>query len=231
MKCKKAGSVSTSIGVLILGLLASVGVSISALAQNATSQSPGNPASLTGAINFDVDGGFSFGMPANQAFVMAPDGSSASSQPRNLLDNTSFTVGVNAWKNLGPFFDLGWYDNGKATASVESYSATVSGSALSFTGGLRVNVPVKNSRDHWYLQFGGGTIRQNANSSAGNFSSTTGTVMYGGGIRAFWGRHGWGSDAGIDGFRTNDTLTNGHQNFVRVRIGIFYSTKASVSKD
>jgi hypothetical protein len=193
---------------------------------------PAPPISENGAIEIYSGGGFSYGMPANQAIIVGSDGSYAASRPTNLLSAVSVGVGVTAWKSLVPFFDFASYNDGKATASLGSNTATVSGNAVSLNGGLRVNVLGKATRDRWYLQFGGGVVRQNATGALFGSSiattSSTRSVMYGWGGQQFWGHsHHWGTDVGIDGFHTSAPFSNGKQDFVRLRAGIFYQTKSS----
>jgi hypothetical protein len=209
-----------------------VGVSACAFAQENVTPQPAPPSSETGAIEFYSSGGFSYGMPANQAVVMSSNGSYAASKPSNFLNALTFGVGVTAWKSLVPFFDIASYSNGKASASTGFDTASISGNATSYTGGLRVNLFGSQSRDRWYVQLGGGIIRQNVTATFDGVSSSSAssvkTVMYGWGGQQFWGHsHHWGSDVGVDGFHTAQPLTNGRQDFVRLRVGIFYQTKSS----
>ena len=197
-----------------------------------TSQAP-KPLNEFGALNLNMDGGWSFGFPAVRAAVAVPGVGSAFSPEKKSLPMVNLGVGLRAWKFLMPFADFMVIDTGKAWAEVGSARSEVQADTYTFNGGLRLIG--SKGRVRPYVQFGGGTLRQNLK---GNFivsgrstpvamNSSFGTVTYGGGLQLFVGRK-WGTTMGFDGFHVTQPIYGAGQNFSRLRFGWFYQSKSAV---
>lgn len=201
--------------------------SVPALAQSAPAA-----ANETGAVNFYFDSGWSFGLPANRAIAQLGNVTAISPEKKTLVA-PSFGVTVTAWKYLVPFFDVGGYSAGKATASVGTVRSEVEGDIWTFNGGLRL--VGGRSKVRPYAEFGGGVLYQKPTFtltvgnivSTANPTTTMGNVMYGAGLQTFFGRR-WGADMAFDGFHAMQSFAQGGQNFSRIRIGIFFQTKSAI---
>lgn len=189
--------------------------------------------SETGAVNVWISSGWSFGLPANRAVVSVPGVGTAISPEKKTLVAPSFGASVTAWKYLVPFFELGAYDAGKATASVGNFRSQIEGEILTINGGLRVVAGQSKFRP--YVQFGGGSVYQKPKITFTSPSGTTtvsqggsiGNIMYGAGFQSFIGRR-WGVDVGFDGFHLTQELAQGGSTFSRVRFGLFFQTKSKL---
>jgi hypothetical protein len=189
--------------------------------------------SENGAVSFNLASGWSFGLPANRAIVSVPGGPTAISPEDKTLVAPSFGVGVTVGRYVMPFFELGAYDAGEATASVGQFTSKISGEILTLNGGVRILG--SRSRIRPYAVIGGGVLRQKPTftftspigSTTGSDSTTIGNFMYGGGVQFFGGRR-YGMEVGFDGFVAAQEFAQGGRNFSRFRIGFFFQTKSSL---
>lgn len=190
------------------------------------------PTNENGALNLNFNGGWSFGFPAVRASVSVPGVGSAISPERKALPIINTGVGLRAWKCLVPFVDFTAIDTGKAWAQVGTIRSEVQADTYAVNGGLRVIGSKGRMRP--YVQFGGGTLRQNLR---GNFivagrstpvssNGSAGLVTYGAGLQVFVGRK-WGSMMGFDGFHVTQPVYGAGQNFSRAHFGFFYQSKVA----
>jgi len=209
-------------------VLSLICLSVSVLAQSQPSQPAANE---NGAIQVYGGAGWSFGLPAVQAFVSVQGLGSVSSPNKKTLAAPSFGVTVRAWRFVVPFADFTAYDTGKATASIGSASSTSEATTFSFHGGARF--VAGKSRFRGYGEFRAGMLHQSLTAtfnlggqgSSASASDSTRSLMYGGGMQIFAGRR-WRSDIGFDAFHTG--VSGPGQNYSRIRIGVFFQTKSTV---
>ena len=190
------------------------------------------PKNENGAVQFYLDYGASFGLPANRAVVLVGSTSAISPQ-KNTLYAPGFGVAVTAWKCLVPFVDVTAYDTGTATATVGTVTAKLT-DKNTVTTNLGLRVVRGKSKLRGYAEFGGGWLYQNVQAdltikgvtSSQTISGSAGEFMYGAGAQYFISPR-LGVDVGFDGFRLAQQLTTGGQNFSRARFGVFFQTKST----
>jgi hypothetical protein len=109
--------------------------------------------SETGALHFYLDGGGSFGLPANRASVTV--GSVTATSPRKTaLGAVGVGAAVTAWRWVVPFVDVTAYDAGTASASVGPVNVTVADkNTFSTTIGTRLVKGAGSNRA--FVQLGG----------------------------------------------------------------------------
>jgi hypothetical protein len=193
-----------------------------------SAQSNPEPKSEAGAVNLNVGGGWSFGLPANRAMV-----NNVVSPEKNTLPNLNAGFSVRAWKFLEPFFEYSYIDTGKAFAEQGSFRSEVEANTYSIHGGVRLIGQKGKIRP--YAQFGYGILSQdvkgsfivNGRSTPVSLSGSTGSAMFGGGVRMFWSKR-FGSNIGFDGFRLGSEITNGSKAYSRFHAGIFFQSKTSI---